>query len=167
MQKLRISPDAAFSVNDWTAFVIFIVVIGGIGRMEGPLIGTMVCFLVAWLVRRSRSLVSDVAGGLRDYRYLDDAQRHCGIVSREIRSGPFPASASSSPSATEEQRFNWFGCYFGKTAEATSQGVRRLDTEYAVKSGRRFPSHLRRFSYLSLHSGRSKIAQASSTRSGS
>jgi branched-chain amino acid transport system permease protein len=25
MQKLRISPDAAFSVNDWTAFVIFIV----------------------------------------------------------------------------------------------------------------------------------------------
>ena len=27
LQKLRISPDAAFSVNDWTAFVIFIVVI--------------------------------------------------------------------------------------------------------------------------------------------
>ncbi|MEO0944621.1 MAG: branched-chain amino acid ABC transporter permease, partial [Pseudomonadota bacterium] len=26
LQKLRISPDAAFSVNDWTAFVIFIVV---------------------------------------------------------------------------------------------------------------------------------------------
>ena len=33
LQKLRISPDAAFNVNDWTAFVIFIVVIGGIGRM--------------------------------------------------------------------------------------------------------------------------------------
>jgi branched-chain amino acid transport system permease protein len=30
LQKLRISPDAAFSVNDWTAFVIFITVIGGI-----------------------------------------------------------------------------------------------------------------------------------------
>ena len=29
--KLRITPDAAFSVNDWTVFVIFIVVIGGIG----------------------------------------------------------------------------------------------------------------------------------------
>jgi branched-chain amino acid transport system permease protein len=43
---LRISPDAAFSVNDWTAFVIFIVVIGGIGRMEGPLIGTIVFFLL-------------------------------------------------------------------------------------------------------------------------
>jgi branched-chain amino acid transport system permease protein len=45
LQKLRISPDAAFSVNDWTAFVIFIVVIGGIGRMEGPLIGTILFFL--------------------------------------------------------------------------------------------------------------------------
>ena len=46
MQKLRISPEAAFSVNDWTAFVIFIVVIGGIGRMEGPLVGTLVFFLL-------------------------------------------------------------------------------------------------------------------------
>jgi branched-chain amino acid transport system permease protein len=46
MQKLRISPEAAFSVNDWTAFVIFIVAIGGIGRMEGPPIGTIVFFLL-------------------------------------------------------------------------------------------------------------------------
>ncbi len=44
LQKLRISPDAAFSVNDWTAFVIFITVIGGIGRIEGPIIGTVVFF---------------------------------------------------------------------------------------------------------------------------
>ena len=44
LQKLRISPDAAFSVNDWTAFVIFIVVIGGIGTIEGPIIGTLIFF---------------------------------------------------------------------------------------------------------------------------
>ena len=44
LQKLRISPDAAFSVNDWTAFVIFIVVIGGIGSVEGPIIGALVFF---------------------------------------------------------------------------------------------------------------------------
>lgn len=44
LQKLRISPDAAFSVNDWTAFVIFIVVIGGIGTIEGPIIGTLLFF---------------------------------------------------------------------------------------------------------------------------
>ena len=44
LQKLRISPDAAFSINDWTAFVIFIVVIGGIGTLEGPIIGTLIFF---------------------------------------------------------------------------------------------------------------------------
>jgi branched-chain amino acid transport system permease protein len=46
LQKIRISPDAAFSVNDWTAFVIFITVIGGIGRIEGPIVGTIVFFLL-------------------------------------------------------------------------------------------------------------------------
>jgi branched-chain amino acid transport system permease protein len=46
LQKIRISPDTAFSVNDWTAFVIFITVIGGIGRVEGPIIGTVIFFLL-------------------------------------------------------------------------------------------------------------------------
>ena len=44
LQKLRISPDAAFAVQDWTAFVIFITVIGGIGTIEGPIVGTLVFF---------------------------------------------------------------------------------------------------------------------------
>jgi branched-chain amino acid transport system permease protein len=39
--NLRISPDAAFSVN-WSAFAIFMVVIGGIGRIEGPLVGALI-----------------------------------------------------------------------------------------------------------------------------
>lgn len=44
LQKLRISPEAAFSANDWSAFVIFIVVIGGIGTLEGPILGTLIFF---------------------------------------------------------------------------------------------------------------------------
>ena len=39
--NLRISPDAAFSVN-WSAFAIFMVVIGGIGRIEGPIVGAII-----------------------------------------------------------------------------------------------------------------------------
>jgi branched-chain amino acid transport system permease protein len=39
--NLRISPDAAFTVN-WTAFAIFMVVIGGIGRIEGPIVGAII-----------------------------------------------------------------------------------------------------------------------------
>jgi branched-chain amino acid transport system permease protein len=46
LQKLRISPDTAFSINDWTAFVIFITVIGGVGRLEGPIIGTVIFFIL-------------------------------------------------------------------------------------------------------------------------
>jgi branched-chain amino acid transport system permease protein len=49
LQKLRISPDGAFSTNDWTAFVIFITVIGGVGRIEGPIIGTAIFFLLRQL----------------------------------------------------------------------------------------------------------------------
>ena len=43
--NLRISPDAAFSVN-WTAFGIFIVLIGGLGTLEGPVIGALVFFVL-------------------------------------------------------------------------------------------------------------------------
>jgi branched-chain amino acid transport system permease protein len=45
LMNLRISPDAAFNVS-WAAFIIFIVVIGGIGTIEGPIIGTLLYFLL-------------------------------------------------------------------------------------------------------------------------
>jgi branched-chain amino acid transport system permease protein len=41
LQKLRLSPDAGFSINDWTVVVIFMVVIGGIGTIEGPFVGML------------------------------------------------------------------------------------------------------------------------------
>jgi branched-chain amino acid transport system permease protein len=43
--NLRISPDAAFSIN-WTAFSIFIVMIGGIGTIEGPVVGALLFYLL-------------------------------------------------------------------------------------------------------------------------
>ena len=43
--KLRVSPDAAFSI-DWMVAMIFIVVIGGIGTIEGPLVGTLLYFIL-------------------------------------------------------------------------------------------------------------------------
>jgi branched-chain amino acid transport system permease protein len=46
LQKLRVAPPASFSITDWTVYVIFIVVIGGIGSFEGPIIGTIVFFLI-------------------------------------------------------------------------------------------------------------------------
>lgn len=64
LQKLRISPDTAFSVNDWTAFVIFITVIGGIGRVEGPIIGTIVFFLLRQTLADLGSLYLLMLGGV-------------------------------------------------------------------------------------------------------
>jgi len=49
LNLLRISPDAAFSIN-WTAYTIFIVVIGGLGTLEGPIVGTVVFFLLRELL---------------------------------------------------------------------------------------------------------------------
>jgi branched-chain amino acid transport system permease protein len=49
LNLLRVQPSAAFSV-DWSAFMIFMVVIGGIGTIEGPIIGAVVFFLLErWL----------------------------------------------------------------------------------------------------------------------
>jgi branched-chain amino acid transport system permease protein len=46
LQKVRVSPSASFSITDWTIFIIFVVVIGGIGSLEGPIVGTALFLLL-------------------------------------------------------------------------------------------------------------------------
>ncbi len=43
-QKARISPDAAFSVLDWTANALFTVIIGGVATIEGPIVGVAIFY---------------------------------------------------------------------------------------------------------------------------
>jgi branched-chain amino acid transport system permease protein len=45
LSLLRIQPEAAFTVN-WSAYMIFIVVIGGLGTVEGPIIGTILFYFL-------------------------------------------------------------------------------------------------------------------------
>lgn len=46
---LRVVPESIYSV-EWSAFMIFIVVIGGIGTIEGPIVGAIIFFaLQQWL----------------------------------------------------------------------------------------------------------------------
>jgi len=46
---LRVVPESIYSV-EWSAFMIFIVVIGGIGTIEGPIVGAVIFFaLQQWL----------------------------------------------------------------------------------------------------------------------
>ncbi len=53
--KLRVQPDTAFGVADWTAPIVVMVVIGGLGTIEGPIIGA-----VGWYMLRDY-LTSDGA----------------------------------------------------------------------------------------------------------
>ena len=46
IQITRVTPDAAFSVIDWTAYVIFITVIGGIGTLPGPIVGVIIFYIL-------------------------------------------------------------------------------------------------------------------------
>ena len=46
---LRISPFAAFDLN-WVVAATFIVVIGGIGTVEGPIVGAAIFFALRWLL---------------------------------------------------------------------------------------------------------------------
>jgi branched-chain amino acid transport system permease protein len=43
VSSLNVQPDAIFSVQ-WSAYMIFIVIIGGLGYMEGPILGAIVFF---------------------------------------------------------------------------------------------------------------------------
>src|SRR5262249_55987288 len=64
LQKARISPDAAFAVTDWTAYVIFIVVIGGIGTMEGPVVGALVLYFLQDYLAHLGTLYLIILGAL-------------------------------------------------------------------------------------------------------
>ena len=64
LQKLRIAPDAAFSVSDWTVLVIFMVVIGGIGTIEGPIIGTILFFILREFLADLGSIYLMILGAL-------------------------------------------------------------------------------------------------------
>lgn len=45
LSDLRVQPNSVFSVQ-WTAFMIFMVVIGGIGTLEGPIVGAVAFFVL-------------------------------------------------------------------------------------------------------------------------
>ena len=92
LQKVRMSPDAAFSVNDWTAFVIFIVVIGGIGTIEGPIIGTLLYFVLREFLADLGSLYLMILGTLAIVVMLFAPKGIWGFVKDKFGLTLFPTS---------------------------------------------------------------------------
>ena len=90
LQKARISPDAAFSVLDWTAYVIFIVVIGGIGTIEGPIVGVIVFYLMQRYLADFGAWYLILLGHARHFRHAVRAKGPLGPRFRSLRSDAFP-----------------------------------------------------------------------------
>ena len=90
LQKLRISPDSAFSLQDWTGAVIFIVVIGGIGTIEGPIIGTLIYFLIRGVLADYGSIYMIVLGVSAVLVMLKAPSGIWGLVSKKYDLHLFP-----------------------------------------------------------------------------
>jgi len=90
LQKARISPDAAFSLIDWTAYVIFIVVIGGIGTMEGPIIGVAIFYLLQYYLAALGSWYLILLGGLAIVLMLFAPTGVWGVISHRFGVSLFP-----------------------------------------------------------------------------
>lgn len=92
IQITRVTPDAAFSVLDWTAFVIFVVVIGGIGTLPGPIIGVIVFYILQRLLADYGTLYLIVLGALGIVVMLFSRSGLWGTFSAKTGIDPFPLS---------------------------------------------------------------------------
>jgi branched-chain amino acid transport system permease protein len=86
LQKLRIAPHASFSISDWTVFIIFNVVIGGIGTIEGPILGTMVFFILRAYLTDYGTWYLMLLGALSIVIILIDRRGLWGLVRRFLLS---------------------------------------------------------------------------------
>jgi branched-chain amino acid transport system permease protein len=89
LNLLRISPDAAFSIN-WTAYTIFIVVIGGLGTLEGPIVGTIVFVLLRELLADYGSWYMIVLGVLAVVAMMRYPQGLWGLIAERWDVRCFP-----------------------------------------------------------------------------
>jgi branched-chain amino acid transport system permease protein len=102
LQKARISPDAAFSVLDWTAYVIFIVVIGGIGTFEGPIVGVIIFYLMQTYLAGFGSWYLILLGTLAIATMLFAPKGIWGHLSHRFGVVLFPVQRRVSTSATSK-----------------------------------------------------------------
>jgi len=87
--KLRVSPDAAFSL-DWTTTMLFVVVIGGIGTVEGPIVGAIIYFALRSVLADYGSLYLITLGAFAIVIVLKQPQGLWGYVANRYGITFFP-----------------------------------------------------------------------------
>ncbi len=89
LSSLRVQPDSVFSVQ-WTAFMVFMVVIGGVGTLEGPLVGALVFFALQETLSDLGSVYLVILGVIAILVVLLAPRGVWGLVDPHRRHGLFP-----------------------------------------------------------------------------
>jgi branched-chain amino acid transport system permease protein len=103
LQKARISPDAAFSLLDWTADVIVIVVIGGIGTLEGPILGVLMFYALQTYFAATGTWYLMLLGGLAIAMMLFAPRGLWGVLSERFDVQVFALRRTLLTSASPDQ----------------------------------------------------------------
>jgi branched-chain amino acid transport system permease protein len=89
ISSLRVQPDSVFSVQ-WSAFMIFIVVVGGVGTLEGPIFGVLVFWVLKQTLADYGPLYLICLGAIGIAFVLFVRGGIWGLVSRKSRIELFP-----------------------------------------------------------------------------
>jgi len=89
LNLLRVQPGAAFSIQ-WMAYIIFIVVIGGVGVMEGPIVGTIIYFALRETVAKYGEWYFIILGLVAIVAVIWSPEGIYGYVYRKARFLVFP-----------------------------------------------------------------------------
>ena len=102
LQRLTITPVSGFSLNDWTVNVIFITVIGGIGRVEGPIVGTIVYLFLREFLADLGSVYLIILGVIGIVIMLRAPKGLWGYLADRFGWQAFPLSRRLAPLIAEE-----------------------------------------------------------------
>lgn len=89
LSTLRVQPDSVFSVQ-WSAFMIFMVVVGGLGTLEGPLVGVAIFFVLKQTLSDFGPLYLIILGIIGIFFVLFVPNGLWGVASRKRRIHLFP-----------------------------------------------------------------------------
>jgi branched-chain amino acid transport system permease protein len=89
LSTLQVQPDSVFSVQ-WSAFMIFMVIIGGVGTLEGPILGAIIFFVLQQTLAGYGPLYLILLGVIGVVFALFIRQGTWGLISRRGRVHLFP-----------------------------------------------------------------------------
>jgi len=92
LNTMFLTANAAFTV-DWSALIIFVVIIGGIGTLEGPIIGALIYFLLReWLADFGTWYVITL-GCIAIAVMIFAPEGLWGVFTKRLKRGLFPVEA--------------------------------------------------------------------------